>query len=277
MNDRQLKLEFVFEENKDTSASEFNLDLSYHDLFGLEDAGHEDLDLLTDYSIFRSDLSSYLNMNLPYKILCAPKGTGKTTLCRLWQSQLEKRQNVISVLRFDSQISPQLNNKSLPQWIRAWKTQIVKAILAQIFDDEIKGIYEVLRILEGKDNRTTKKISFVAVLLEIIDSWNISRISSEQFLQKDQFEKLKTVKDYSIWIFLDEIDQYFTRERDSILKMASMLSAARELTSHFSNVFIRTTIKPNVWSILLCSVESMSNLRELIVPLTWKLDDIRAM
>ena len=245
----------------------YDIDLSDKSLFGADDAAHEDFNLLKSYSFERLDCEEYLNESNSFMILKAPKGTGKTTLIRLWQNNLAKKTNYISLLKFDSQISPELENASLSQWIRSWKLNIVYSIFLSITNNKTYGIKpDKFKFIESVERRGDRRQNLIDLVIEHLPKGKLLDI-----------KELQLKKDYNIWVFLDEIDQYFTRSEHDIMKMSSMLIACREMTSYISKLSFRTTIKPNVWAILKSNVPSMSNINELVINYEWNFQKIKSV
>lgn len=245
----------------------YDINLNDDSLFGLDDAAHVDFDLLKSYSVNRMDCHDYIDESKSFMILCAPKGTGKTTLVRLWQNELANKQGYISIIKFDSQISPSGDKASYSKWIRLWKRNITLSLFHSLTDNKYSNISSgKFKFIETIGNRAVGKENFVDLI-------------TEYFHQLDEEIKTKLLekRNDKIWIFIDEIDQYFTRTNRDILKMASLLTACRELTSYIPNLNIRTTIKPNVWAILRTEQSSMSNIKELVVKYKWNTSGIKTV
>lgn len=258
----------------------YQIDYKDPNLFGQDDAAHESFELLKSYSVERLDCEEFFDPKLPLVILRAPKGTGKTTLCRLLENRLSQSQGHVSILRFDSQISPILKQASLAEWIRAWKKSIAEAILLSLADREaFVTDSDMIGIIERAEKLGYKQKNFVGL---IRDTFSISFVKPSQ----DQpgnirddiiLKRVADRKDSVIWVFLDEVDQFFTLDNDSVLKVAAMIMAAREMTSLIKDLTIRITIKPNVLSILQGKIDTMANTRQFIVDLHWTEEFIRSV
>ncbi|MBS6574785.1 P-loop ATPase, Sll1717 family [Parabacteroides goldsteinii] len=245
----------------------YSIDLNDSSLLGSSDAAFEDFDLLESFSIEKRDCTEYLDETRPFMVLCAHKGTGKTTLNRLWNNKLNHKRNHISLIKFDTDISPDISENNSPEiWVKSWKANILYAIFLHITEGKTCGIKEDDFKINHLHMRQRKKKNFIDLLLE--------NISDRRILGPDFLLPKKNSK---IWVFLDEIDQYFSNTDREKLKMSSLLIACRELTSSIENLYIRTTMKPNVWAVLSSKIPAMANMRELIVDYQWSIYDIRAM
>lgn len=246
----------------------YSINLKDSSWLGSYDAAFEKFDLLESFSIHKTDCIEYMDERKPFMVLCAPKGTGKTTLNLLWNNKLNQKRDYISLIQYDSYISPDITEeKSSEIWIKSWKINILYAIFLHIVEGQTMGIQKSDIKISNIYVKPGNKINFIDFLLEIIPDNKI-----------DQLEELiKSKRNNNIWIFLDEIDQFFCNKEREILKMSTLLSACRELTSFIENIHIRTTMKPNVWAVLSSKNSSMTNMRELIVDYQWSIYDIKAM
>lgn len=259
--------------------SSYKIDFSDPNLFGLDDAAHEEFDLLSSYSLRRNDCTKFLDKNRSVVILRAPKGTGKTTLCRLLENEISNLPGHISILKYDSQISPTIDSTDLTAWIRAWKKNIAEAIMMSLAGTECLSIDpDMIDSVERAEARGVKRKNFVGLFIE---HFKLSFLNNNKKSHDIDYEavvkRINKKKDLKIWVFLDEIDQYFTLQETSMNKMAGVLIAAREMASYVSNLSFRITIKPTVFGILESKVPSTSNIRELIVDLKWDNIQIRSL
>lgn len=265
---------------QDRVASGYQIDYSDLNLFGLDDAAHESFELLKSFSVERLDCEKFFDPKLPLIILRAPKGTGKTTLCRLLENRISHSQGHVSILRFDSQVSPALKQASLPEWIRAWKKNIAEAVLLALADREtFVTDPDMIEIIERAEKQGYKQKNFVGLIREAFSISFLKPIQEQTVNARDDIilKRVTDRKDSVIWVFLDEVDQFFTLDNDSVLKVAAMIMAAREMTSLIKDLTIRITIKPNVLSILQSKIDTMANIRQFIVDLSWTKELIRSV
>ena len=239
--------------NFDEARQIYKINLGDKDLFGMDDAAYEDFDLLKEYSIERKEYEDFYNEKFPFLCVKAPKGTGKTTIVRLFEDELSQEENITSILKFDSQISPSLKKaQSLSDWIIAWKKSISEAILLELSENETFVFDpDMIGVIERAENRGFRRQNFVGLVREHFNISNVNKAPNHEL--KDQeaiLHRILPKKDQKIWLFLDEIDQYFNNDEFSIKKVGAMFLAARELTGYISNLTIRITIKPNVFAIL---------------------------
>lgn len=268
MNDteRQLRLGLEIESNDDVIKLYGARNFKINQLIGSSDASNIDFELLKDFSIDKADCTEYLNEENKFMILCAPKGTGKTTLNLLWSNKLGKRPNHLSIVKYDSNISPEADDSVSPtSWIRMWKLNILDAIyqkldiIYKINKSEWEGIYKLAR-------NNNQSYNIIDCIVNTLKKRKMKKV--EELVQK---------RNLKIWLFIDEVDQFFTKSPQNINKVSTLLLACKDLSNLFSNVYIRTTLKPNVWAILASQVTSLATMRDFIVDYRWSSDEIKTM
>lgn len=252
--------------------SQFLINYQDHSLFGCEDAIQEDIDLLKRYSIDRPDCVDFYDYSKKLVILKAPKGVGKTTLCRLTNQSIQKQEDSISVFYKDADISPTYPKGTLTDWIRVWKRQLCKGIIEELCaGHKISFDTDILKAIEYSERSGARNESLYSFLKSRV-TIKSSKIESAPDLPEkleNLVQRLSENTKKSFWIFLDEIDQNFSMDIDSVHKVSAAIIAARDLTSTISDLHIRITIRPNVWSLLISKIDALANIRRSVVDLTW--------
>ncbi|MCG8312024.1 MAG: AAA family ATPase [Pseudomonadales bacterium] len=262
------------------SNSIYKLDITSRELWGDDDAAFVPFDLLKCYSIERKEHSEFFDEDVPFFAVRAPKGTGKTTMVRLLVEELSKKEKTCSILKYDSQISPSLEaDASLSDWIVAWKKSISEAVLSALAEQE-HFVFDpdMITVIESAEARGERKKNFVGLFREYFSIPHVKDKTDQENKNTEAIlNRISKKKDHSIWVFLDEVDQFFSDDKKSINKVGAMLLASRELTGYIHNLNIRITIKPNVFAILENTIDSIANLREFVFNLEWDNPQIRTM
>lgn len=238
----------------------FHIYEGYEEMFGYGDASNENIDFLIENHVEFIN-HKYYSLDQPFLFLCAPKGSGKTTIVRLWQNKLQLSDNTISILQYDTDISPSLSNTDWTDSIRKWKVAIVRSVIKAITN--INSNLITPDLLPDKNSKLNATTYFNKILKEI------SLTSKESYKEYNPSTKF--------WLFIDEVDQHFTRETKNINKIASMLLASRELSTCLTNLNIRVTIKPNVWSVVSSERSSMSNIKAYKIDHKWTSDNVKKL
>lgn len=143
---------------------------------------------------------------------------------------------------------------------------------AFVFDSDMIGV------IEKAEKKGLRKQNFIGLIRDHFNLAKINRAPDHELKNQEAIlHRILPKKDHKIWIFLDEIDQYFNNDQFSIKKVGAMFLATRELTGCINNLIIRITIKPNVFAIIESKIDSISNLREFVFDLTWSPHNIRQM
>lgn len=261
------------------SNSIYKIDLTARDLFGSDDAAYEDFSLLKSYSLERNEYEDFFDPKVPFFAIRAPKGTGKTTMVRLLEDELKKQLKTSAILKYDSEISPSLDaDASLSDWIKAWKINISEAALLALSEtSSFTFDPDMIHVIEQAEKRGQKRQNLIGLIRENFSIPHVSKTGSHQKDQEELLKRISPKKDHAVWIFLDEVDQFFSNDNKSIKKIGSMFLAARELTGYIGNLIIRITVKPNVFAVIENQIDSLSNLREHIFDLEWDNNSIRSL
>jgi hypothetical protein len=259
------------------------IDWDDEDLFGDDDAAFVDIAALNSFSVVRADCKKFFDENSKFISLNAPKGSGKTTMCRLLEHNINKENKGKAIWLRDPDISPMPESEiSLSDWVNRWTNHISYAILCMLVD-KFEGLVADSDLMDIIDIRKNNGESTRGLLKHFIENFKLPFLTSRKI--PDQFKlsyqdilsrvdkKLKN----KAWIFIDEVDQAFSKNEQLIYKNAGALIACRNLVAKLENVVIRSTIRPNVLTILESEVDSMANVSDAIIPLDWNALQLRGV
>jgi hypothetical protein len=240
-------------------------------MFGKADAVYEAVEVLKGFAVERNDCEMFYDEDEPLVMLCAPKGMGKTTLCKLWENELSNNKGCITLMPTpDSPGFGEVSN--LMELTALWKKKLLTLMLFKISNDKIHVAHQIIDSAEVAGDRL-KKVPIFTFFQSAVLSYD----SFHQTGYSEYLNALEDCKSKDIWLFLDEYDYDFDREIASVNKIAALLNAARDLTIKFANIKIRITIRPNVWATLRSSIALMSNFRESVLNLDWSPREIRSI
>ncbi len=249
-----------------------NMPFSGEKLFGKADAFLEDLEVLKAYAVERIDCDGFYDTSRPLVLLCAAKGMGKTTLFKLWEDELANLSNHYTLMPNYTDITGFNGISDFAELSNVWKKKLFTHILLKLTTSKASKAANVLHGLEMSESKM-KKNDVCEFLIRILLAYDKEQGTDHSL----QIDELTSKKGSTIWIFLDEFDADFTKEVASINKMAALLNAARDLTTEFSNIKIRVSIRPNVWICLRGANALMSNFKELLWPIEWSSEEIKAV
>jgi len=257
-----------------------DIDLLDERLFGNEMAQHEDLDVLYSYLVERNDLDEFYSERTRISILKAIKGSGKTALCLKALDKVKELSNTnIAFIKYDNEISPDIEDLNHTKWVKEWKRLIIKTVGVEIgkeigfaFDDD------AMSLVEEAEKGGFKKRSIVTAICDRIWSKDIpiEKRDANRQITDNLIERFTSGKGL-IWLFLDEIDQFFTIEEKSLLRIATFFVACSELSRRIPEFRFRLTVRPNVWTVVISKYSALAGLRQYTVDLTWGIDQLRAL
>src|ERR1039458_6170514 len=67
---------------------------------------------------------------------------------------------------------------------------------------------------------------------------------------KNEIELLKRVRDRKVWIIIDDLDATFQNTSPESLSLATFFSACRYLVQDVKGLFIRASVRTDVWALL---------------------------
>lgn len=245
-------------------------------LFGNEAAEDEAEDIFTGYAVERPEISKFLDHTSPLAIARAYKGEGKSALLRLVALRLRSQSLpplVISVP--SSSISPEFDSTDSDKWVRGWKTNILRlaareigATISYAFSDDAVSLVE-----EAEANGFKEK-SFVSTVTDRLKSSSIPLERIRTTIQNPEQMLKRWSKDGSqVWFVIDDLDQNFENTPVFKVKVASFFTALRQIANLIPEFRFRSSVRPNVWSIVKREYEALSHVEQYIFDLTWTQDN----
>jgi len=254
------------------------------DLFGDDDACFVDIDALTSFSIVRSDCKKFFSIKSKFIAINAPKGSGKTTMCRLLTHELNNSSNDVAIWLKDAEISPRPETPLLlNDWIYRWTNHISYAVLCMLVKHNLATLITDADLADIYGIQTASGEIKKSLLDQFLSAFKIPFIKDKKIPDKfalsftDMLTRVDSRLKHKAWIFIDEVDQGFSNDIQLINKNAAALIACRELVPKLKNILIRSTIRPNVLAVLQSKVDSIANVADSIVDLDWTSLQIRGV
>lgn len=261
-----------------------DIDWSDEELFGDDDAAFVDIKSLNDFSVVRTDCKKFFNCRSKFVVLNAPKGSGKTTMCRMLEHSINNNESGdYAIWLRDPDISPKPSQAlMLSDWIHRWSNNIAYAILCMLVD-KIEGVITNSDLIDIVDTKRSSGEMHKGFLVNFTESFKLPFLKNKNLPDKfkisyqDILSRIDKNLKNKAWIFIDEVDQGFSKSEQLIFKNSAALIACRNLASKLDNVVIRSTIRPNVLSVLQSEVDSIANIADSIVPLDWNALQLRSV
>lgn len=250
--------------------------LSDKSLFGNEAAEDENEEIFTGYAVDRPEVEKFIDASSPLAIARAYKGEGKSALLRLVSLRLNSQTLppiVISVPA--SSISPELDDADSDKWVRGWKTNILKlaareigATISYAFSDD------AISLVEEAEANGFKARSFVSAVTDRLKTSAVPLERTRQTIQNPEQLLKRWSKDGSqVWFIIDDVDQNFENTPNFKVKVASFFTALRQIANLIPEFRFRSSVRPNVWSIVKREHEALSHVEQYISDLQWSQDD----
>lgn len=261
------------------------IDWDDSDLFGDDDAAFVDIESLNSFSVVRTDCNRFFDPQHKFIVLNAPKGSGKTTMCRMLEFKINHKEDCseTAIWLRDPDISPKPTQPiMLSDWIHRWGNHISYAILCMLVE-QIKGLITDSDLIDILDVKRSTGENSKGLLRQFTDNFKLPFLNNKSLPDKFKYSyqdilfRVDKRLQRKAWIFIDEVDQGFSNEEQLVFKNAAALIACRQLASKFNNVIIRSTIRPNVLTVLQSNVDSIANVADSIVPLDWNALQLRSV
>jgi len=247
-------------------------------LFGRENADLEDSELFESYSL---DKQSFINIYDPKRkigLLCAYKGCGKSAVLRLINNRLKSNDSAVIVKFAAPEYAPDSNSNDPVDWLRNWRKIILRQIASEI-GASIKFAYndDATHLVETSQKYGFREANIVGYITKrAADSYQLTKTadSLEEGVSK-RMERYLSKKDMQVWLLIDDVDLNFKNDPKNKSKIVGFLNAIKSLTLQIPDLRVRSTIRPNIWSILALEYDSVNQLKEFIINLDWSDQDIR--
>lgn len=245
-------------------------------LFGNEAAEDEHEEVFSSYAVDRPEVTTFLDPDAHIVIARAYKGEGKSALLRLVALRLREQSDLPIVISIPaSSISPTLDGTDSDQWVRGWKTNILKlaareigAGIALAFSDD------AISLVEEAESNGFKSRSFVSAIVDRLRSSAVPIDRTRTQIENPEKVLQRWAKEGNrVWFVIDDLDQNFENTPAYRVKVATFFTALRQIANLIPEFRFRTSVRPNVWAIVKREYEALSHVEQYISDLNWTLDD----
>lgn len=253
-------------------------DLRDDKLFGKLAGEDESINTL-EYVFVESYEYDVFNDDSKLRIVKARKGMGKSAVLKM--SAHSKRQlkdnivievkgaDLITRIPYNDSVDDQQN---INDWMRRICSRIAVEIGKQIgfanSDDSITLVenaeilgFKEKNIVSALFDRLLKKISLGPIEIE---ARKTSSTDEHELIKRFQTKNLMNV-----WIYIDDIDAKFKNSEIECERLSSFLTCCRYLVNDIDGLFIRTSLRSDVWTAIAQTDESLDKVEEYFVDLKW--------
>jgi len=248
-------------------------------LFGKTAAEDEnDESVFSSYYVSRPEDAKFLSSSLNFAVLKAYRGEGKSAVLRMAASKIRETESIVVRIP-SSSIAPSLNDTDSDHWTREWKRKLLHLLACEIGATiGFAWSDDAMSLVEEAEKNGFRRRSFVMSVVDRlkrspvpITREQLGTVNPEQILRRYIEGKTR------VWLFIDDLDDNFEDTELFRTKLGSFFSACRQIISSVPEICIRTAIRPNVWTVVRRTKESVSKADDYIIPLQWEREWLRSV
>ncbi|MCH7395933.1 hypothetical protein MMP66_16905 [Acinetobacter dispersus] len=251
------------------------------EIFGNEAGEDEDIQLLESYFVDNSKFNKFLDFEKKISIISAKKGMGKSALLMILYKKLqdnnqkfvikETGNNLLSLGSFNGTDSSYLENY--------WKQVICKRINIEIGKKINLALNDTsISMVESAEINGFKSKNMLSALIDRLSLKIPMLPEKKEVVQKNSVELLRRYKDENkdqkIWILIDDIDAKYLDDESNQARVSAFFSAIRSLVNEMEGLYIRTTIRSDVWTNLRY-IEDLDKIEQYKIEINWTQKQIR--
>lgn len=248
------------------------VELSDQSLFGSETADTEDPVEVEKYFVSSPKFEKFLNPDAPFGVVRARKGVGKSALLKHATYSAELR-GEISCFTTGSDLMSNggLNGESANELIAEWKELLSEAVCNKIAYaiDTPKSAVEIAILRKvnpiGANRDTIRTVlSLISLKIPFVGMKGFEEISYQELLAQYLSESER-----KIWIGIDDIDATFRSIEREMLVVSQFFTAARLLSADISGLYIRCSVRKDVWTTLSRNDEALDKCEQDMTDINW--------
>ncbi len=251
-----------------------DINIADRQLWGNEAAEDESYEVLNQYFVTRPEWGDYFSLNTPFQVVRSKKGMGKSALLReiSHRTKLSRSALVIEIKGSDitpvSDTSPEFASERIHDWQQRICSQINRHLGTMIgfaWNDVQMTLVDIAELSDMKSK------NLVGSLIERLKG-KLGPLELQKAKIDDHIAILK--RSYSevsqkLLLVVDDIDATFTNTKEERERIATFLTACRELATQFGGLVIRTSIRSDVWAMVAPTDEALDKVRQYIVDIKW--------
>jgi len=247
--------------------------------FGNEAADDADPKELATYFVEKPMFGPFVDPANRILVASAKKGVGKSALvqwlaytvgCRDGNALVIKCRGA-DLVRSKFNLTSELRTPN--DYIRDWMIRICTLVNRHLaLRLKIALTDDAITLMETAEIEGYKSRNFIGCLLDRLERV-LSRGQPHKLRVADEIQLLKRVKDRAVWIVIDDLDAtYQNTERES-LELSTFFSACRYLSQDMRDIFLRATMRTDVWALIRRYDESLDKVEQYVKDIWWYQDD----
>jgi len=253
----------------------------HDDIFGNEAGEDEDPKILEKYFVTTPKFNKFFDFERKISVVNAKKGMGKSALLMTLNQKLidsnqrfvikETGNNLLGLGDFSSTDPSYLENY--------WKQVICQRINIEI-GNKIKFALDdtTISLVEAAEINGFKSKNLLSALLDRLEVKLPLLPQKKAKASVDPIALLKnfqnSYKNEKIWILIDDIDAKYLDDDKNQARVGAFFSAIRSLANEMDGLYIRSTIRSDVWTNLRY-LEDLDKWEQYIIEINWTQRQIR--
>jgi hypothetical protein len=262
-------------------------DLVDPELFGNEAGEDEDITVLNSYFVDKREFTDFYSSKRAIAFVRSKKGVGKSALLKRCMSKQEKRSPDdlhIYVKGSDLIAIQDLPTTSPNELIFGWQQRICSRINFEL-GSQLKLAWsdEAITLVESAELAGFKGRNLVGTLMDRfktkigIGGVEVSPAKIQAANAQSLLERISLKRKSSVWIFVDDIDATFLNTEHERIRTSTFFSACRNLANSVEGLYIRASVRTDVWAILKQYDESLDKCEQYILDLKWSTEETGAI
>ena len=134
-----------------------------------------------------------------------------------------------------------------------------------------------MTLVESAELEGWKSRNFVGALVDRLQKILEKVAGTAKMSIKNEIETLKRVKDRDVWIIIDDLDATYQNTEAESLSLATFFSACRYLVRDVKDLYIRASVREDVWAILRRYDEALDKMSQYASEILWREHDFLAL
>lgn len=259
-----------------------NIQLDDPKLFGNFAAEDEDIDLLDSYFVDKPGYK-YFRSNDKLWIVRAKKGMGKSALLKkvAHEKKVADTEDIVIQIKGSDLIKNTFPNTiDVQQLIYSWQSAICSRISIEIGKNLSLALTDdTITLVENAELEGFKEKNLIGCLVERMKG-KIGRLEIDKPQIKDSIailERYQEKKGRKVWLFVDDIDATFNNSEEETKRLSSFFTACRYLIQEVNELYIRASIRTDVWSVISDTDEALDKVDQpqYMMDLSWSEHEVK--
>lgn len=256
-------------------------DLADPELFGNEAGEDEDPAVLDSYFIRKPDFENFYSSRAKIGFVRSRKGMGKSALLKHthYQKQQADDGDLLVYIKASDLLALQtVKGESPAELIYGWQQRICTRINLELGSTLRLGFSDdSILLIESAELSGFKSRNIVGALVDRLRLKGLgAEIERQRTAMGDSQQTLSRIlqsKDINVWLFIDDVDATFINTEAERLKTSTFFSACRNLVNSVNGLYIRASVRMDVWSILAHHDEALDKCEQYMLDLSWSTED----